>query len=94
MRQILKPDPESPVENAQVMFPPTDWAKSEPKGPCFTCEKKRNEHHCRLCGEAFCSDCSTKSDEVPAIFRKKNKKGSVHGVLFFLLTLQNPLYHI
>eukprot|EP01083_Nonionella_stella_P268448 907497_1 len=74
---IINPDTESIGPNAQVMHPPTEWAKIALKGPCFACDKRKNEHHCRLCGEMFCSDCSTKTDEVPTIFRKKKGKASV-----------------
>eukprot|EP01083_Nonionella_stella_P043955 118563_1 len=74
---IINPDTESIGPNAQVMHPPTEWAKIYLKTPCFACDKRKNGYRCRLCGEMFCSDCSTKTDEVPTIFRKKKGKDSV-----------------
>eukprot|EP01083_Nonionella_stella_P105651 304023_1 len=74
---IINPDTESIGPNAQVMHPPTEWAKIYLKTPCFACDKRKNEHHCRLCGEMFCSECSTQNEEFPTIFRKKKGKDSV-----------------
>eukprot|EP01065_Artemidia_motanka_P020675 TRINITY_DN2473_c0_g1_i1.p1 TRINITY_DN2473_c0_g1~~TRINITY_DN2473_c0_g1_i1.p1 ORF type:complete len:1672 (+),score=534.32 TRINITY_DN2473_c0_g1_i1:83-5017(+) len=34
------------------------WARSDRSTTCSGCTAKlRRKHHCRLCGEAFCSDC-------------------------------------
>jgi hypothetical protein len=35
---------------------------------------KKDKHHCRLCGQMFCSQCTQKY-HVPLIFRIKNKDG-------------------
>lgn len=56
------------------------WVDEKSYSNCKSCSKKmdalfkQDRHHCRLCGQMFCSACTGKY-HVPLIFRIKNKDG-------------------
>lgn len=57
------------------------WVDEKSYNNCKSCSvkmdgflSKKDKHHCRLCGQMFCSACTQKY-HLPLIFRGKNKDG-------------------
>jgi len=61
-----------------VKLEPPEWVQEGAYEKCLNCQDKftyGGKHHCRLCGQMYCSRCSHKF-VVPDPFKKKNKKGA------------------
>jgi hypothetical protein len=60
-------------ENKEVISIPIDsdktmWVPDEKAPTCYNCQKQFSaiflrKHHCRICGNVFCKDCSSKTVE-------------------------------
>ena len=76
-----------PVREAEAMYEADnapDWAEGE---VCHRCRVQfgmmTRQHHCRACGQVFCSKCSSKSCAIPKfgiekgvidLFKRKNDR--------------------
>jgi SH3 domain/FYVE zinc finger len=64
---------------SQVHIHPPQWDERGSYNQCYKCAEKmkKTAHNCRACGHLYCSNCTTKMDDVPDAFRKKHKSGAV-----------------
>lgn len=61
-----------------VYVHPCGWRVDKHYECCFLCDGKfkRKNYNCRLCGELFCIECTTKVTGIPFQFDKKGKIGA------------------
>ncbi|CEO96099.1 unnamed protein product (mitochondrion) [Plasmodiophora brassicae] len=64
------------VDGIRHIYPPAGWQTADVDGEmCKTCCRTGvKRHHCLVCGELSCGDCSSKMD-VPRAFNLKQKSG-------------------
>jgi serine/threonine protein kinase len=59
--------------SADIMLP--QWKSVASFKECVKCRRNKSRaHNCRLCGDLFCSDCTSKM-EIPEPFKRKAKRG-------------------
>jgi hypothetical protein len=71
------PDPEHDIEQWTSILGVREWVDKKAYKECKKCGKgfyKGHQHHCRGCGEMFCSQCTSKF-HVPEHLIGKEKKG-------------------
>ncbi len=70
-------DPQKEIFYWSSSFSIPNWANEKAYRQCFHCKdlfKSGKQHNCRLCGELFCSSCTSKY-HLPSQFELKGKKG-------------------
>lgn len=65
------------LDSIQRMLRPPVWQDLKTYVACNKCcVKRRSPHNCRLCGDLYCDDCTTKMNiNLPPAFNLKNKMG-------------------
>lgn len=51
------------TSNSKILIPKSKWIADEKANSCFNCNSDfiffiKRRHHCRMCGQVFCSKCS------------------------------------
>lgn len=70
MFSVFSSSPNTKKENKPIPIAndKTMWVPDEKAQTCYNCQKQFSaiflrKHHCRICGNVFCKDCSSKTVE-------------------------------
>ena len=67
--------------NSKILIPKSKWIADEKASSCFNCNSDfiffiKRRHHCRMCGQVFCSKCSNNFLE-PALLGISHEEKSI-----------------